>query len=152
MRIYSYRIELRSTALCFSLIMCVLFRTVSLFAATNSPADTSLTFYTNDIKFEGSTVRIDSNYRYILESFVEYLQKNPTIYVHIRGHVCCRAGERISKRRARHVYRFLYRHGISKDRLTHAGYSNTIPLAFPERTKEDERVNRRVDFVLTERK
>ena len=105
--------------------------------------------YEHDIKFEGANVHIDGNYQYLLETIVDYLLKNPEIYVHVRGHVCCRSGKRISRRRARNVYRFLKRQGISKHRMTHAGYSNTIPLAFPEKTDEDERRNRRVDFVLS---
>jgi len=105
--------------------------------------------YEHDLKFEGANIHIDGNYQYLLETIIEYLKKNPEVYVHIRGHVCCRAGKRISRRRARNVYRFLKRQGISKKRMTHAGYSNTIPLAFPERTDEDERMNRRVDFLLS---
>ncbi|MDG1332608.1 MAG: OmpA family protein [Crocinitomicaceae bacterium] len=105
--------------------------------------------YEHDIKFEGANIHIDGNYQYLLETIVDYLLKNPEIYVHIRGHVCCRPGKRISRRRARNVYRFLKRQGISKQRMSHAGYSNTIPLAFPEKTDEDERQNRRVDFVLS---
>ena len=114
-----------------------------------NPSSDSVELYVHDIKFEGADVQINANYQYILQAFVDYLQKNPSISVHIRGHVCCRAGKRISRQRARNVYRYLRRSGISKDRLSHAGYSNTIPLADPERTQEDERRNRRVDFVLT---
>jgi outer membrane protein OmpA-like peptidoglycan-associated protein len=105
--------------------------------------------YEHDIKFEGANVHIDGNYQYLLETIVDYLLKNPEIYVHIRGHVCCRQGKRISRRRARNVYRFLKPQGISKHRMTHTGYSNTIPVAFPEKTDEDERRNRRVDFVIS---
>ena len=89
--------------------------------------------YEHDVKFEGANVQIDGNYQYLLETIVEYLKTNPEIYVHIRGHVCCRAGQRISRRRARNVYRFLKRQGISTERMTYAGYSDTVPLAFPEK-------------------
>lgn len=33
--------------------------------------------------------------------------------------------------------------------MTYAGYSDTIPAVFPERTDDDERRNRRVDFILS---
>lgn len=129
-------------------ISLILFFAPSLHA--NQPIDsTSQWLYEHDIKFEGANIHIDGNYQYLLETIVDYLKKNEEIYVHIRGHVCCRPGKRISRRRARNVYRFLKRQGISKHRMTHAGYSDTIPLAFPEKTDEDERVNRRVDFVLS---
>lgn len=107
--------------------------------------------YNFDIKFEGSNVHIDGNYQYILDNFVEYFLEHPEITIHIRGHVCCRPGQRISRRRARNVYRFLKANGIDKSRMTYAGYSDTMPLASPERTEEDERVNRRVDFILTKK-
>ncbi|NVK63822.1 MAG: OmpA family protein [Flavobacteriales bacterium] len=114
----------------------------------HSPQDsTDLYFY--DIKFEGASVHINANYQYTLQAFVDFLKKNPSLSVHIRGHVCCRPGKRISRRRARNVYRYLKRSGISKSRLSYAGYSNTIPLIDPERSDEDERRNRRVDFIIT---
>lgn len=122
----------------------------SLKASCLYPADTAKTkLYEHDIKFEGASVYIDGNYQYLLETIVDYLVKNPEIYVHIRGHVCCRPGKRISRRRARNVYRFLKRQGIPKSRMTHKGYSDSIPLVSPERTDDDERLNRRVDFILS---
>jgi outer membrane protein OmpA-like peptidoglycan-associated protein len=128
-----------------------LFFTTSYLLASEPTIDdtTKQWSYEHDLKFEGANVQIDGNYQYLLETIVDYLVKNPEIYVHIRGHVCCRPGQRISKRRARNVYRFLKRQGIAKHRMTYRGYSNTIPLAFPEKTDEDERVNRRVDFILS---
>lgn len=120
-----------------------------LFATTYLPADTSERLYIHDIKFEGSDVHINGNYQYILQAFVEYLSKHSDVHVHIRGHVCCRSGQRISRRRARNVYRYLKRSGIDKARLSYKGYSDMIPLAYPERTDEDERRNRRVDFILS---
>jgi outer membrane protein OmpA-like peptidoglycan-associated protein len=134
----------------FVLFFCILFVSSTLFASPlsqSSPKD-STSLYSYDIKFEGSSVHINANYQYILQAFVEYLRKNPSLSVHIRGHVCCRAGKRISRRRARNVYRYLKQSGISKDRLSYKGYSNTVPLIDPERTDEDERRNRRVDFLL----
>lgn len=118
-------------------------------AAEVNHKDSTTRLYIYDIKFEGANVQIDANYQYILESFAEYLNRYPELYVHIRGHVCCRAGKRISRRRARNIYRYMIALGVSKDRMTHAGYSDTLPLVFPERTDDDERRNRRVDFVLS---
>lgn len=88
------------------------------------------------------------NYRYVLEYLVELLEKNPTWTVHIRGHVCCGPSERISCKRAKNVYKFLIRLGVNPLRMSYKGYSDTLPLAFPEKTEEDEIMNRRVDFVI----
>ncbi|MCH2225482.1 MAG: OmpA family protein [Crocinitomicaceae bacterium] len=109
------------------------------------------TLYPNTLRYEGNTIHINPNYQYILEEFIEKLKSDSTILVHIRGHVCCRPGQRISRRRARKVYRFLIRNGIPKNRMSHKGYSNEMPLVYPERKKEDAERNRRVDFVLHKR-
>lgn len=107
--------------------------------------------YQHDIKYEGNTLYISANYRYMLEEFVAKIKADSTLLVHIRGHVCCRPGKRIARRRARKVYRFLVQNGIERSRLTHKGYSNEMPLVYPERKKEDQERNRRVDFVLHKR-
>jgi outer membrane protein OmpA-like peptidoglycan-associated protein len=136
-----------------SLLPVVAFILLSSFLSRAQPLAVDSAFlYNLDIKFEGSDVHIDGNYQYILDNFVEYFLAHPEIAIHIRGHVCCRPGKRISRQRARNVYRFLMANGIDKSRMTYAGYSDTMPLASPERTEEDERVNRRVDFILTPKK
>ena len=83
-----------------------------------------------------------------MEYLVETLEKDTTLRIHIRGHVCCGPGEKISMKRARNVYRFLKKNGVSADRMSYKGYSNELPKAIPEKTAEDEARNRRVDFIL----
>lgn len=136
-------------SLLFPIVAFVLFKSVDLRAQTI--AVDSAFLYNLDIKFEGSNVQIDGNYQYILDNFVEYFLEHPEIDIHIRGHVCCRPGQRISRQRARNVYRFLKANGIEKTRMTYEGYSDTLPVVSPERTEEDERLNRRVDFILTKK-
>ena len=115
-----------------------------------SHIDTSY-LYEFDMKYVGSNSSVDPNYRYVLEHLIELLEKEPDLKVHIRGHVCCGPSERLSKKRARKVYRLLKRIGISKERMTYKGYSDTAPLVFPEKTEEDEAKNRRVDFILSKK-
>ena len=114
----------------------------------SSPSDSTLIPFKYQLQYSGESVRIDQNYRYIMEYLVETLKKDTTVQIHIRGHVCCGPGNKISRKRAKNVYRFLKRNGISKERITYKGYSNEIPLVFPEKTEEDEARNRRVDFIL----
>lgn len=76
------------------------------------------------------------------------LDAYPDLHAHIRGHVCCGNNRRISRKRAKVVYKYLVLKGIDKNRLTFKGYSNTQPLVFPERTREDRSKNRRVDVVF----
>ncbi len=107
------------------------------------------TLYELDIKYIGSTTDLNANYQYMIQYLVELLQENPFWTVHIRGHVCCGPSYRISKLRARNVYKILAKSGIDETRLSYKGYSDEKPLIFPEKTEEDELANRRVDFVIT---
>ncbi len=99
--------------------------------------------------YEGSNCKIDSNYRYVLQDMIRYLKENKEVHVLIRGHVCCGPDKKLSTKRAKKAYRYLKKNGISTDRLSYKGVSNDFPLRFPEKTEEDEAMNRRVDFVLT---
>jgi flagellar motor protein MotB len=113
-----------------------------------NPADSSVFLYEHSMRYVGSSTHVDMNYQYVLEYLVEVLEKNPTWTVHIRGHVCCGPSERISCKRAKNAYKFLIRLGVDPSRMSYKGYSDTLPLAFPEKTEEDEIINRRVDFVI----
>lgn len=116
--------------------------------ATLNPADSSQFIYENSLHYEGSSVSVDPNYRYILDFLAEKMRKNPTWTLHIRGHVCCGPSEKISKKRAKGVYDYLLHLGVPANRMTHKGYSDLMPLIFPEKTEDDENGNRRVDFVI----
>lgn len=103
---------------------------------------------TFSLHYEGKNYKIDPNYRYKLEELASFLIKNENSQLHIRGHVCCGPSYRLSKRRAKQVYCYFRRTGISKKRLSFKGYSNTMPVIYPEEEEEDEAMNRRVDFEL----
>lgn len=123
---------------------------IGLFSSTVSfsQQDSSYLYHFN-MKYVGSNSSVDLNYQYVLESLVELFDKNPGYTLHIRGHVCCGPSQKLSNKRAKKAYKYLKRAGISADRMTYKGYSDTIPLAFPEKTEEDEAENRRVDFIIT---
>lgn len=119
-------------------------------ASENAPVlpDSSGFLYEHNLKYIGSNFRIDMNYRYILEDLAEKAIADTLLYIHVRGHVCCGPSYRLSKRRAKQVYKFLKRMGVPKERLSYKGYSDTAPVVYPEKTEEDEANNRRVDFIL----
>lgn len=100
------------------------------------------------LPYYGSEYEVDLNYQYKLEELAQFLRKDSTVSLHIRGHVCCGEGERLSRRRANHVYRFLLEYDAPEDRMTWKGYSNRCPEIWPEESEEDEARNRRVDFVI----
>lgn len=81
---------------------------------------------------------------------VDLLDSTQTMKIHIEGHVCCVDDMKLSKERAKTVYYFLRANGIDKSRMTYEGYSNSRPRV-KELTREDEKLNRRVEIVITER-
>lgn len=100
------------------------------------------------IKFEGGTNEIIEEDKEYLDHLYKTMSKHESLNAHIRGHVCCGNNKRISKQRAKIVYEYLISKGIDKNRLTFKGYSNSQPIAYPEKNNEDRRKNRRVDVVF----
>lgn len=132
----------------------LLFVSAEAFAQSNhlpvqpNPADSSQFLYEYSMRYVGSSTSIDMNYRYILESIVELLEKNPGWTVDIRGHVCCGPSQKVSDKRAKTVYLYLIKKGVDPTKLSYKGYSDTMPLRYPEKTEEDANANRRVDFII----
>lgn len=100
------------------------------------------------IKFKGGTNKVLPESYHYLDALVDTMQNNTFLTAHIRGHVCCGNNERISTKRAKAVYKYLVKHGVESHRLSYKGYSNTLPLVFPERTNADRAKNRRVDIIF----
>lgn len=105
--------------------------------------------YEFDMKYIGSSTSVDPNYQYVLMHLVELMKKNEDWKLHIRGHVCCGPDDKIGQKRAKNVYKLLLKLGVDEARMTYKGYSDSIPIVFPEKTEEDAQKNRRVDFLIT---
>lgn len=97
---------------------------------------------------EGTSQILPISYREVTQ-VAQFMNENPQLKAKIRGHVCCGKNLRMSKSRAKSVYKRLVKIGISKDRLSYLGKSNTEPLAFPEITETDRQKNRRVDVKFS---
>lgn len=104
--------------------------------------------YEFNMKYYGSEAGVDPYYQYMLGHLVEMVNSNDSIEIHVRGHVCCGPSYRLSKKRAKKTYKYLIKAGIDKSRISYKGYSDERPIRWPEKTKEDELENRRVDFVI----
>lgn len=100
------------------------------------------------LPYFGSEFQVDLNYQYRLQELAEWVRKDTSVHLHVRGHVCCGDGQRLSRLRAFRVYRYLLDYGAPQERLSYKGYSNRCPRQWPEKTEEDEALNRRVDFVV----
>ena len=91
------------------------------------------------------------------------MQDNPTLKINIEGHICCLTNTthdgydyddkeyRLSENRARTVYSYLIKKGISKDRLNYEGFGIKRPKKWPERSLADENLNRRVEIRIIEK-
>jgi outer membrane protein OmpA-like peptidoglycan-associated protein len=116
-------------------------------AQENTQSDTSyvLPYF---LYYEGSDFSVDGNYRYKLEEVASIMQKKPDAKLLVRGHVCCGPSYKLSKRRAKQVYKYLLNLGVDKNRMNYKGCSDEVPMIFPEEDEEDEAKNRRVDFLI----
>ncbi len=84
-----------------------------------------------------------------MDKLFQFLNAHENVDIFIRGHVCCMDDYDISLARAKALNNYLVRRGISQSRIGFEGYSNTIPLVYPEKTDEDSQRNRRVDIIFT---
>ena len=102
-----------------------------------------------DIQFTGGTATILDISQVEVDNLYNFMNENKEFKAFIRGHVCCKVDPVLSEQRAEAVYDLLIYKGIDPSRLTHQGFSNTMPVAFPEITAEDQQRNRRVDVVFS---
>lgn len=98
-----------------------------------------------------------------LKKLEKLLNEHPEIHIQIDGHICCQAqfDERIDGRdidnnqdnlslqRAKNIYNYLIRSGITEDRLSFIGYGHSRPYIYPEVTEADRIQNRRVEILIT---
>jgi outer membrane protein OmpA-like peptidoglycan-associated protein len=110
----------------------------------NQPIKLDIQFLTN------TDVLLTKSYGEI-RALADYLKRNPEVNALIRGHVCCAPNMKISKKRAKKVYKALITAGIPKKRLKFKGMSNTEPAVFPEESESDRQKNRRVDVIFSPR-
>jgi outer membrane protein OmpA-like peptidoglycan-associated protein len=106
----------------------------------------------------GRHVALQSSMR-VLEQLVETLKQHSNLKIEIQGHICCLSDEadgfdyddlnrKLSENRAKAVYEFLVKHGISASRLSYKGYGHSKPKVFPETSELDEQLNRRVEIKI----
>lgn len=77
-----------------------------------------------------------------------FLNENKNVSALIRGHVCCKNDPVLATQRAYAVYNYLLNKKIEPQRLDFKGFSNTIPITFPEYSEVERQLNRRVDVIF----
>ncbi len=94
-----------------------------------------------------------------LEAVSAALKTQPALKLEIRGHVCCgdlgkdvfdKQTEQydLSINRAKEVYDFLVDKGVDKTRISYADFGMKQPMSYPEKGKNDQYRNRRIEFVI----
>ena len=86
-----------------------------------------------------------------LTKFYEFLASNTEIHVEISGHTDNVGGashnQVLSQNRAKAVFDYLIKEGISSDRITYKGYGDSSPISTND-TKEGRAINRRTEFRI----
>jgi len=113
-----------------------------------NPINKTTPFNLSSVKFIEGTDKMHHGASVYLTVLKDTLLKNTKLIIEIRGHVCCAKKMRLSKKRAKAVYKYLLKEGVKKNRLSYKGYANFIPLVFPEITYKDREANRRVDVIF----
>ncbi|SDL61897.1 WD40-like Beta Propeller Repeat [Catalinimonas alkaloidigena] len=105
------------------------------------------------IEFEQGKADILMDMYSDLDALYDFLIDNPAFGLKISGHTDS-VGDReknqdLSQRRAEAIKLYLIADGrIDPDRIEAIGYGSERPIVTPERTEEDRRTNRRVEFQL----
>jgi outer membrane protein OmpA-like peptidoglycan-associated protein/tetratricopeptide (TPR) repeat protein len=108
-------------------------------------------FVINDIYYSTNSADIVTDSKIILDSFVEYLNENPSMEIEIGGHTDDvgddKANLALSSERAFEVMNYLATKGVQTKRMTYKGYGETRPVA-SNNSEEGRARNRRTEFVI----
>lgn len=103
------------------------------------------------VNFDTAKATLTPDSRATLDEVVASLTANPSVMVEIGGHTDSRSSDaynqKLSEARARSVVGYLVAHGIAADRLSAAGYGESLPIA-DNGTAEGRLENRRVELKV----
>lgn len=118
------------------------------------PIEEGISVKLNDIYFATASYQIDKKSNIVLNNFIIFLNENPKVKIEIGGHTdnigALQTNILLSQNRAKSVYDYLLKNGISKDRLQYKGFGPNNPVATNE-TEEGRAKNRRTEFFILEK-
>lgn len=100
------------------------------------------------IHYQNNSAEISHVNRFRLIVLSEYLRENPKVHILIEGHVCCGPDLRVSKRRAKTVYKNLLKQGVPREQMKFVGKSFDEPIIKREKSESDKDRNRRVEITI----
>ncbi len=115
------------------------------------PIEPGIAVKINDINYAFASAELSKESMQVLDHFIEFLNDNRTVRFEIRGHTDD-VGEditnlRLSDARAKTVYNYLLKNGISASRMTYKGYGESLPLV-PNNSEANRALNRRTEFFI----
>ncbi len=118
--------------------------------STNTLKDLEIgkTLILKNLNFEGGTAILLTEAKPSLEILLKTMIDNPTLEIEIAGHVCCADDMPLSVLRAKTVYSYLVKNGISEKRMAYRGYSRNKPIFEDDSFEENARANRRVEIKI----
>lgn len=120
---------------------------------TNSNVDDII--IVENLNFHFNTEKLVPQSQPILEFLLKVLHDNPNLKFDIIGHICCNRdidNLTLSSRRAKFVFDFLLKRGISVLRLGYRGFGSSRPIfKIPEKSYAEEFANRRVEILIKQK-
>ena len=105
-----------------------------------------------NIYFETNSSEFDETSIISLDNFVEFLEINPTLKIQLFGHTDnvgdSESNKQLSWRRAKAVYEYITKKGISPARADYRGCGESKPIA-SNATRKGKALNRRTEVVVT---
>lgn len=119
-------------------------------------------FELENIYFPRGKSRLTPEAIEVIQELLAWLKANPKVKIRLEGHVCCVEPWEdaydedfrdafLSRNRARSIYSYLVRNGVSRSRLDFKGYGKSRPITHPDKTMEEQQKNRRVEVRIMER-
>lgn len=100
------------------------------------------------IYYQNNSSSISHVNRLRLSILSEYLIENPSLKISIEGHVCCGPDYKVSKRRAKGVFKMLRKLDVPKEQMSFVGKSFDEPKVAKEKNETDKDLNRRVEIKM----
>jgi outer membrane protein OmpA-like peptidoglycan-associated protein len=119
----------------------------------NTPSIKSFRIQFASIEFESNSAEIKDYMHEDLNKLVDFLLDNPTLKLKISGHTDSKGDPnkniQLSQNRANAIKQYVeQRANIETNRVEAIGYGSSMPIVKEEKTDEDRKLNRRVEFEI----
>ena len=113
--------------------------------------DEGKSFRINNIYFNTDAFNLNSQAQNVLNSFADFMELNPSVYVAIHGHTDNVGDEKsnldLSSKRAKAVHDYLIEIGVNSSRLSYQGFGELKPLVSND-DLSGKATNRRTEFYI----